>query len=136
MMMTEQSEFCWRCQEKSSILGHVTKNCPLIQCKKCFKFGHIISNCLSKIKLEKEQDLFKIKATNSSTGQKIPALLQNQHFTALFILENVPSHIKRVHITPSKIGHAQMHEQRERTKMCSGSSSCCHGEMLSQNANA
>ena len=104
-MMTEQSEFCWRCQEKSSILGHVTKNCPLIQCKKCFKFGHIISNCLSKIKLEKEQDLFKIKATNSSTGQKIPALLQNQHFTALFILENVPSHIKRVHITPSKIGH-------------------------------
>ena len=64
------NEFCWNCQEKSENVGHVTNQCPKIQCKKCSEFGHAISKCkINEIETE-EKETFKA-SKNENIESKI-----------------------------------------------------------------
>ena len=40
-----EDNYCYLCQEPESAVGHVTKSCPNVKCKKCSKKGHVMRNC-------------------------------------------------------------------------------------------
>ena len=45
---------CYLCQEPKSVVGHSTKSCPSVKCKKSGQKGHILRNC-PKLNLNMDQ---------------------------------------------------------------------------------
>ena len=43
--MNNVEEFCYLCQERSTIVLHTTVNCPKAKCKNCFQKGHTKKKC-------------------------------------------------------------------------------------------